>query len=158
MNRYRCYRIPVTADRSEDRDESLLELFWTVARRLRQLSRATVQPWDISPSQSRALATMARHGEMRLRDLSEHLGIAPRSATEVIDGLEERGLVERKPDPNDRRATLVALTAEGLEVSEAIRRAGLREAERIFGRLSEADRAHLNRILRQLRDEPAQQR
>jgi DNA-binding MarR family transcriptional regulator len=148
----------VTADRLEDRDESLSELFSTVARRLRRLSRDTVQPWDINPSQSRALGTIARHGVMRLRDLSEHLSIAPRSTTEVIDGLEARGLVERKPDPIDRRATLVGLTKHGREVSDAIRQAGRAEAERIFGSLSAADRAYLSRILRQLRDEPGPER
>jgi DNA-binding MarR family transcriptional regulator len=42
---------------------------------------------------------------MRLSELSEHLHIAPRSATEVVDALESRGLVRRRPDPDDRRAT-----------------------------------------------------
>jgi DNA-binding MarR family transcriptional regulator len=91
-----------------------------------------------------------RHGAMRLSDLSDHLRIAPRSATEVVDVLEERGLVERQPDPGDRRATMVALTEDGKQVGEAIRSARTSEAERFFGELSETDRAHLARILRKL--------
>lgn len=91
------------------------------------------------------------HGEMRLSELAEHLHIAPRSATEVVDGLEQRGLVERRPDPNDRRATLIALTDQGKRVSEAIRSARNVEAERFFGGLSASDRTHLARILRKLR-------
>jgi DNA-binding MarR family transcriptional regulator len=86
---------------------------------------------------------------MRLTQLSEHLHIAPRSATEVVDALESRGLVRRSPDPDDRRATLVEATEPGLGVLEAIRGT---EAGRVFGRLSQEDRAHLARILRQLRD------
>ena len=50
---------------------------------------------------------------MRPGALAEHLRIAPRSATEVVDDLQERGLVERAPDPADRRATLVRLTEAG---------------------------------------------
>jgi DNA-binding MarR family transcriptional regulator len=95
---------------------------------------------------------LKRHGVMRLSELSDHLRIAPRSATEVVDALESRGLVLRRPDPGDRRATLVEVTGHGAEVLDAIRAARGTEAERVFGRLSPADRAHLARILRKLRD------
>jgi DNA-binding MarR family transcriptional regulator len=88
---------------------------------------------------------------MRLSDLAEHLRIAPRSITEVIDALQERGLAERSPDPADRRATLVALTAEGERLGEAVRAARRDEAEAFFGRLSDADRDALARILRTLK-------
>ncbi|HEY2764359.1 MAG TPA: MarR family transcriptional regulator [Pseudonocardiaceae bacterium] len=132
-------------------DETLSEAFWGVARRLRHLSRETLAPWELSPSQSRPLSVLTTHGVLRLSELSDHLHIAPRSATEVVDDLEQRGLVERRPDPNDRRATLVALTDQGTKVSEAIRSARSAEAERFFGGLSPADRAHLARILRELR-------
>jgi DNA-binding MarR family transcriptional regulator len=89
---------------------------------------------------------------MRLSELSDHLRIAPRSATEVVDALEARGLVQRRPDPGDRRAILVEVTGPGASVLDAIRAARGTETMRIFGRLSETDRADLARILRQLRD------
>ncbi|WP_435818937.1 MarR family winged helix-turn-helix transcriptional regulator [Micromonospora chersina] len=145
-----CYRIPVTG--SED-EESLAETFWAVARRLRHQSKRTLEPWEINPGHARALAVLMRHGAVRLSTLAEHLRIAPRSATEVVDGLAERGLVERRPDPVDRRATLVALTGEGERVGEAIRVARAAEAEKFFGALDPADRAELTRILRRLRDD-----
>lgn len=140
-----------TLDES-DREDSLSESFWAVARRLRHLSRETLAPWDLSPSHSRALGVLVRHGGMRLSELSDHLHIAARSTTEVIDALEQRGLVERRPDPHDRRATLAQLTEQGEKVGEAIRSARHVEAERIFGSLSQTDREHLSRILRTLRD------
>lgn len=135
---------------TNDDEESLSEGFWGVARRLRQLSRETLAPWDVSPSHSRSLGVLMSHGTMRLSELSDHLHIAPRSATEVVDGLEQRGLVERRPDPNDRRATLIALTDQGRRISEAIRSARHVEAERFFGGLSASDRTHLARILSKL--------
>ncbi|HEY2674133.1 MAG TPA: MarR family winged helix-turn-helix transcriptional regulator [Rugosimonospora sp.] len=134
-----------------DADESLSETFWSVARALRHQSRLTLTPWDMTPSQSRALAVLMRHGPMRLSDLADHLRIAPRSATEVVDDLSSRGLAERRADANDRRATLVALTDAGTTTGAAIRVAGQAEADRVFGSLSEHDRATLSRILRELR-------
>jgi DNA-binding MarR family transcriptional regulator len=131
-------------------DDGLAELFWGVARRLRHQTRESLSPWDVTPSQSRALGVLMRHGTLRLSELSEHLRIAARSATEVVDDLQERGLVERRPDPADRRATLVALTGEGTEAGRAIAEARRAEAARFFGALSPADRTDLGRILRTL--------
>jgi DNA-binding MarR family transcriptional regulator len=134
-----------------DEDETLSEAFWGVARRLRHLSREALAQWDIAPSHSRALRVLTHHGTMRLSELSDHLHIAARSTTEVVDGLQDRGLVERRPDPLDRRATLVALTEEGARVGKAIRSARDAEAEGVFSVLSETDRTNLTRILRKLR-------
>ncbi len=93
-----------------------------------------------------------RHQPRRLSELAEHLRIAARSATEVVDDLQERGLAERRPDPADRRATLVTLTGAGVAAGEAIHAARHAEAERFFGALNATDRAELSRILRKLRD------
>jgi DNA-binding MarR family transcriptional regulator len=145
----------VTEDRDASRerdmagDESLAEGFWSVARQLREASQKTLAPWDITPAHLRALRVLTRFGVMRLSELSDRLHIAPRSTTEVVDALESRDLVQRRPDPDDRRATLVELTEHGASVLQAIRGT---EAERVFGRLSPADRAHLASILRKLRD------
>ena len=131
--------------------DSLPELFWTVARRLRHGSRAGLAPYDISPSQARAVAVLARGGPLRLSALADHLRIAPRSATEIVDQLQDRGLADRAPDPQDRRATLVSLTTAGAEMAAAVRRQRNRESEEFFGTLSADDRAELTRILRTLR-------
>jgi DNA-binding MarR family transcriptional regulator len=131
-------------------DETLADAFLSVSRRLRETSQETLAPWDINPSQFRALRMLNHHGAIRLSDLSGRLHIAPRSATEVVDALEARGLVERQADRTDRRATLVGLTGHGTAVLRAIRAARGTEAERVFDRLSPADRDHLARILRQL--------
>lgn len=131
-------------------DYSLAEGFRAVARRMREAARQALAPWDVTPAQARALGTLLRAGPLRLGDLADALRIAPRSATEVVDALEGRGLVERGPDPADRRATLVAPTRHGAEVGSAIRAARAAEAESVFRALDDDDRAHLARILRTL--------
>jgi DNA-binding MarR family transcriptional regulator len=142
------------ADRDPAGDEPLSEAFWSVARRLREVSQETLAPFEITPAHLRALRALNRHGTMRLSELSDHLHIAPRSTTEVVDALQSRGLVQRRPDPGDRRATLVGVTEHGADVLAAIRAARGTEAGRVFGRLSLSDRAELARILGQLRTDP----
>src|ERR1700730_7881614 len=150
---------PVTQDRDDTSaeqagDDALAEVFWAVARQLRERSQETLAPWDITPAHLRALRTLRRHGTMRLSELSDHLHIAPRSTTEVVDALEARDLVRRRADPGDRRATLVEVTEHGAEILAAIRDTRGAEAGRVFGRLGPAGGADLARILTLLRDPP----
>jgi DNA-binding MarR family transcriptional regulator len=54
-------------------------------------------------------------GPLSLSGLAEAVGVDAPYATLIVDGLEQRGLVERQPDPGDRRRKLVTLTAAGQE-------------------------------------------
>jgi DNA-binding MarR family transcriptional regulator len=152
-NTISCYRVPMQEQEEWGKQESLSDSFRAVSRRLRIQSQKALAPWDVTPGQARALGVLSRHGPVRLGTLSEHLRIAPRSATEVADALEMRGLVERRDDPTDRRATLIALTPRGEEVTTAIRVARGAEAEEFFARLDADDRAALVRILDALLDQ-----
>ena len=87
--------------------------------------------------------------------LAADFGLSPHSITDIVDGLERLGMAERRPDPTDRRAKLVAITdagQAGLDVANATRQ---RLLTGIFGALSEEDRASLLRLLDSL-DEAAQ--
>ena len=134
----------------ETEEDSLAEAFWSVARQLRNLSREALAPWEVSPSQVRALRMLARHRSMRLSELADHLRIAPRSATEVVDGLEERGLAAREADPTDRRATLINLSRRGDELTHTFEQARADGAERLFERITQLERDQLRAILRKL--------
>lgn len=88
---------------------------------------------------------------MRLKDLAGHLRIAARSATEVVDQLEAKGLVSRTADPTDRRATLIVPTVAGKELFANISAERRDKSTEYFSQLSAQDRAELARILAQLR-------
>ena len=133
-------------------DESLADAFGAVARQLREKSAETLAPWDITPAHLRALRTLARHETMRLSELSDHLQIAPRTATEVVDALQAQDLVRRRADPADRRAILVEVTERGAAMLAEIRATRGTQASRIFGRLGPAERTELARILSKLRN------
>jgi len=103
----------------------------------------------LSPGQLRMLRTLDRcGGPRRPGELAAMLRVAPRSVTSKVDQAEEDGLVERLPDPGDRRATLVALTDRGhqaLRLAAAQRHEG---ATRRLSRLTPEERATLLHLLR----------
>ena len=70
--------------------------------------------------------------------------------TNRIDRVEGLGLVERRPDPSDRRGTLVALTQEGQKTVDAAVVAHLANEERLLTALSPAERETLALLLRKL--------
>lgn len=107
-------------------------------------------PWELSPHQGRALQVISKSDGLRLSAVAEALRIAPRSATDVVDGLEAKGLVQRVPDPQDRRAVCVKTTEQGRRTRAEIDKARRVNAEEFFGQLSATDRVALARILTKL--------
>ena len=78
--------------------------------------------------------------------------MTPRSATEVVDALEEHGLVLRGPDPSDRRAVRLTVTREGVRVVGQIRAARQEVGRRAMGALTEQERAQLRALVGKLMD------
>jgi DNA-binding MarR family transcriptional regulator len=87
-----------------------------LARQLRQTSDS-----DLSPTQSAVLATLDNHGPVTLGELAELERVASPTITKVTGILQERGLVEKVTDPNDRRFVRVELTGEGKALVERSR-------------------------------------
>jgi DNA-binding MarR family transcriptional regulator len=79
-----------------------------LARRLRQHADE-----DASPTQVAALSTIERRGPLSLSALAECERVRPPTVTGAVARLEERGLVTRTADPDDRRAARVEITAAG---------------------------------------------
>lgn len=81
------------------------------------------------------------------RDLAEFLSLDPSQIVPLVDALEARGLVERHPDPNDRRSKVVAGTAEGRKVYLKARRAASEGEAVTMANLSKAERETLRDLL-----------
>lgn len=71
------------------------------------------RPRDISLTAASVLSTLDRNGPTRLGDLAGCEGVAQPSMSALVGNLEKLGLVERRSDPSDGRAVLVAITPEG---------------------------------------------
>jgi DNA-binding MarR family transcriptional regulator len=106
----------------------------------------------LSMARTKVLMRLREQGPTRQSVLAADFGLSPHSITDVVDALEQQGLAERRPDPTDRRAKLVAITEAGeacLGVASASRERLLKQ---IFGVLSQEDRATLLRLLDLLDD------
>jgi DNA-binding MarR family transcriptional regulator len=126
------------------------DLVLRVARTLRHRGMVAFEPYDLAPHHVRALRTVAHHDGMRLGELAAHLRVAPRSVTDVVDALEQRGLVARTADPSDRRAQVVGLSDDGRALLDRVAAARRSAADAYFERLPERDRATLRRLLERL--------
>ncbi len=130
--------------------DDVAEAFLGVAHQLRREQMRAMEPFGLTPSEGRALRVLVRHAPMRPGDLAAHLRVVPRSVTDVVDTLERAGLVERTPDPADRRATLLSLTEAGEALNQELGTSRQKVARRFFERVSADDRASLRRILADL--------
>jgi MarR family transcriptional regulator, organic hydroperoxide resistance regulator len=68
----------------------------------------------------------------------------------VLDELQDRGLIERRPDPADRRAHLLSVTPSGRRLRESVQRDIQRREDRLLARLPPGDRAAFLRALQTL--------
>jgi DNA-binding MarR family transcriptional regulator len=127
--------------------EQVGERYLAVHHRMFRAVNDEMNGCGLSMARTKVLRRLHEQGPTRQNVLAADLGLAPHTITDIVDGLERVGMAERRPDPTDRRAKLVAITdagQAGLDVATATRERLLKQ---IFGALSEADRATFLRLL-----------
>ena len=131
--------------------DEVSDLLHAVNRRIRTRANRDLDPIGVTGAQARALRTIAHRSEpVRMGELAELLGIVRRSATSVVDELAERGLVERRPDPVDRRGVAVVVTPSGRALLGRMKKRRRAAAADILGRLSPEQIVQLRELLRAL--------
>lgn len=134
-------------------DDDKAERVWVAMRNLvashprKELIRDAL---DLGRGSGRVKSLMwLSEGPLTLSGLAESIGVDAPYATLIVDSLEERGLVERQPDPEDRRRKLVSLTPAG---AEAVKR--VIQIDRLpppgFAALSAAELDTLREMLRRV--------
>lgn len=114
-----------------------------LARLLRALPTGSHEGRRLTPEQYAVLITLAAQGPLPMHALAAAREIAVNTATTVVDRLAMLGLVERAPEPADRRVVLVRLTAAGRELALATREARLGRLRTLFAELSGSELATL---------------
>ena len=110
---------------------------------------AAVAELDLAPAQARALHELDVERPISMRELAERLKSDPSNITGLIDRLEARGLVERRPDPTDRRIKGLALTSAGAKLRERLF-ARLYSAPPAVAALPERDQRVLRDVLQRV--------
>jgi DNA-binding MarR family transcriptional regulator len=135
--------------------EQVGERYLAVQHRMFRAVNDEMSGCGLSMARTKVLRRL-HEGPARQSVLAAEFELSPHSITDIVDGLERVGMAERRPDPADRRAKLVAITDAGEASLDVANATWERLLTQIFGALSESDRATFLRLLDSL-DAAAQQ-
>jgi DNA-binding MarR family transcriptional regulator len=102
-------------------DEDIARLRIALARIARLVDRQ-VSGGGLTRTQLSVLSTIARQGPLGLGELADAEGLNPTMLSRIVGKLEAAGLLLRSPDPQDRRAVTVEVTADGAALQQSLRR------------------------------------
>jgi DNA-binding MarR family transcriptional regulator len=139
-----------------DLDHSPIGVVGRVSRLARELEARLALVYrehGLEPGWHDVLATLRRQGppyRLRPSGFSGSLMLTSSGTTKRLDRLEQAGLIERDPDPQDRRGVLITLTPAGVELIDKVTTAHMANEARLLAALSDADRERLAGLLRKL--------
>jgi DNA-binding MarR family transcriptional regulator len=134
----------------EPTSDALAEQFVSVSHIVRQRANTQMSAAGLSLARTRALKALAGADRMRMNELSAALGVVPRTVTTLVDSLEKEGLVERDPDPHDRRVTRLRITDAGSNQLQHLIAARLTGAAALFDALTPTERRQLAKLLERI--------
>lgn len=129
----------------------LLEVMPLVMQDLRRTMRSHSAP-DLRVPELRSLAFLRHSPGSNLTDLAEYIGVSLPSMSKLVDALAFRSLIDRQPDPGDRRRVRLFLTEEGTAVLTKAREAVKTAFAAKLARLRPEDVATVTTSLGLLRD------
>jgi DNA-binding MarR family transcriptional regulator len=132
-----------------DTGDEVVDAVLHAAHRIRTSADSALRAAGLSLSGYKTLRALA-DGELSMRELSDVLQVAPRSVTDLTEGLTARGLVERHPHPADRRITLLRLTPAGREQLTQARQIAYRTNRAAVDDLDGTDRQTLRGLLHRI--------
>jgi MarR family transcriptional regulator for hemolysin len=120
-----------------------------VARLMKTYADQRARQFGISKAQWGVLMRLQLAEGLKQHELAEALDLQPITLTRLLDTLAENGLIERKPDPNYRRANRLYLTPAALPLLERLNELG---TDMMANVLDGVDRETVERMLRDLQD------
>ena len=109
-----------------------------------------LQPHGFDPREFGLMTVIMNRPGITQQELAKLARVDPSSMVALLDGLEERGIAERRVNPEDRRRRAVHLTKDGERKWKDLQREARRTGETFLEPLSEEERATLNTLLRKL--------
>src|SRR3984893_13942667 len=149
MSRMDCCSAARLAGSVSVADQAWALLLQLAFERVHAHFAAVVAELDLAPVQAKALHELNVDPPISMRELAERLKADPSNVTGLVDRLEARGLVERRPDPTDRRIKGLALTPAGARLRERLF-ALLYPAPPAVAELSEREQRCLRDVLQKI--------
>lgn len=123
-----------------------------VSRMLGTYADQQARVLGISRAQWTVLVRLERNEGLKQSELAEVLDLQPISLTRLLDRLAENGLIERRPDPNDRRANRLYLTPAARPLLERLGDLSKNLMETVLARLDRKSREQLLHNLSVMKD------
>ena len=98
--------------------EEIGDLLFAIAEETKTRALEALAAYELTLTQGLALHELEE--PQRMRELAETLGFDASHVTGIVDGLEARGLVERRADPTDRRVKVLVMTDAGVQLRREI--------------------------------------
>jgi DNA-binding MarR family transcriptional regulator len=140
---------------SKHRDELMLELFETMSGFRRQMVAGRAERFHkkrMGSSQQELLMHIAHHRDhgVTIKELAEQLQVTSGAITQMIDGLESEGFIERREDPNDRRVVRIFFARKSRKLFGHFKTAKLNYLNGLLEPLSEAEIEQLITLLQKI--------
>ncbi len=111
-------------------------------------TNAALAEFDLKVRSYAVLALARSEIRMNQREIAEYLRLDPSQVVALVDGLQDRGLVTREPDPRDRRTNVVSTTPAGRTMHTEAARVIARAEEELHAGWSSSERDMLTDLLR----------
>jgi MarR family 2-MHQ and catechol resistance regulon transcriptional repressor len=125
-------------------------ILWKTARAVEVYAHRSIQSLELGVSDFGILEALLHKGALPVNALGSKVLLTSSSMTSAVDRLEVQGLVERRDDPNDRRARLVALTEKGKSLITTAFKQHAKDMEKIMSPLNQSERDTLIMLLRKV--------
>jgi DNA-binding MarR family transcriptional regulator len=124
----------------------------SAARGIRRAYDLRLAELGMNLSEASLLAYTLESGPLMQADLARHMGVGRAAMGSLIDALEGRGWVERRPKPGDRRVWLVAITPSGEQAADQVSKIDERLRSELRDGISRKERRELTQLLNRLRE------
>jgi DNA-binding MarR family transcriptional regulator len=131
--------------------EQQLVSFVRLLRRVNAETARQMHP-DLEPSVYGLLVRLSDTGGARVTDLAAYYGVGKPTVSRQVALLERLGMVARATDPDDARASVIALTPQGAERLAAVRSARYERLRALLGEWPEGDLEAFARLLGRFND------
>ena len=132
-------------------DLSTLVVFTRAEHTIHRMELRTIKESGLTPAQFGVLEALYNKGDLRICEIIEKILTTSGNITVVIKNLEKDGLIQKKPDHEDKRSCIISITDKGKKIIEDIFPAHIKNIANIFDVLTEEEKHTLKTILKKFK-------
>jgi MarR family 2-MHQ and catechol resistance regulon transcriptional repressor len=133
-----------------ERIEAIFQNFGAIKREFSHGSRLSHRRFGMTMTQASVLMLLMHEGRKTMGEMSSALGVSKGAATQLLEGLIEKGYVERAQDEDDKRVAYVSVSSKGLRHFKHARERGGQRMSQLFDLLDDTELEQIETITTKL--------